>query len=354
MDSIVITDFKGKYLAVSQKKAENWGRTREEMIGLSDDVLMEPAEAEASWKLSAQVIETGQPVADVVQKVHRNGKDVFYSVSKYLSRATIGDEDVHFVVSITRDITRRMEVEELVKTDLAAILHEQKNIAVGHKGMLNYIISILKKNKVEKSIGLLEAMKDECDISENRIKIANLRIAQIGIEKPELPQTESVFDLREVFDDVLAQHKRQMHFAGIQIDDSMHLIAPETVFLKTVKDWVRFAIEAAVDNEIKYGETISKLTYGVDVDLEQDRIIFNISSNGVKIDEEFVKSRLFKKGQRAKNTADKEGTGFGLYAAREYMRQLGGEMWYEEETNGEWMGFYIALPLSALQYPDQL
>jgi signal transduction histidine kinase len=141
-----------------------------------------------------------------------------------------------------------------------------------------------------------------------------------------------------------------MKIANVCFDNSAGFINPGEVMMKTVYDWLVYAMEQVMDNNLKFGgETLSRIALGFRKEPTQKRLLIIISTDGLKVPEEFAKTRMFKKGQRAEETADKDGTGFGLYTARQYMRQLGGDMWCEPKEEDEWMSFFIALPLDILE-----
>jgi PAS domain S-box-containing protein len=323
-----------------------------DLIGMSDENFMTPEEAKLSFEDDLRAFE-GEIIRDRIEKVTRNDGTVSYlSVTKV--PWTDNGENVFGIIGISQDITRRMEMEELVKTDLHSMTHDFKNMLVGHHGLIDYVISLLAKGKVEKSVSLLTQLQGECENFKERLLMTNLRISQLGIEKPIQPETDTIFDLTDLFNKINEKYQPAMKDKSVELDSFMGLIPPGKFFLKTIYEWLYFAVDNIFSNEIKHGgEKLSRMTFGAEMDNEKKQLRINVSSDGVRIDPEFVETKLFKKGQRAKEAAGKEGTGFGLYTAREYMRQLGGEMVYFEENQGEWMGFVIILPLSVVQFPPE-
>lgn len=339
---------------VNDAKAARSGIRPEDVIGQTDAKFMTFENAMRSFETD-MLAYNGQIVEDYIEKTIRpDGSVTWTSATKAPLKDPTGN--TFGIVGISRDITERMQelersnkVEKLVRTEVRAILHNLKNILVGHGGFIGYIISLLTKGKIQKCLSLLPKRISECILYEEQIKTMMLRIAQLGTDKPELPETESIFDLRILFDKLIDRHSQKMNDSGIQLDDFMGLIPEGKYILKTIMNWLAFAIDSVIDNQIKYGEVITRITFGAEINIQQAQLVINVSSDGIRINEEFAKTRLFNIGQRAKDTSHKEGTGFGLYTAREYIRSLGGEMEYVDVVADDWMGFVIILPLSVLQ-----
>lgn len=71
----------------------------------------------------------------------------------------------------------------------------------------------------------------------------------------------------------------------------------------------------------------------------ESQVQINIEDNGIGMDEEFIKNRLFKPFDTTKGLA---GMGIGAYESREYVRQLGGEI-FVSSTPGVGSRFSVVL-----------
>lgn len=334
---------------VNKAKAANSEVEPEVMIGKKDSDFMPQREAEIAFEDDMRAY-NGENIDRIERRIRPDGSVVFVSVTK--SQLKDSEGNVIGISGIAKDITRRIEIEQLMQLELQVIIHDLGNTLVGHGGFMEYMISLLQKGKYEKCLNLLPSRIEECLLYKERIQALNLKLSQMGLEKPELPRTETLFDLRtDVFDKILLKHGYTIQTMGIKLDDFMGLIPEGKFILSTVKEWLLYSLDQPFHNQLKYGETIKRITFGAEIDSQQQHLIINVSSDGLKINEEFARTKLFKKGQRANETSHKEGTGFGLYTAREYIRELGGEMLYVPVVSGEhseWMGFTIVLPLSVL------
>jgi len=102
-------------------------------------------------------------------------------------------------------------------------------------------------------------------------------------------------------------------------------------------------LESVISNAIFYsrggGSVVIKL------DKKIDTFLITVSDTGIGIPED-EQSNIFSKFTRASNAklVKTDGTGLGLYIAREAVRLLGGKIWFESQQ-GRGTTFYIELPV---------
>lgn len=98
-----------------------------------------------------------------------------------------------------------------------------------------------------------------------------------------------------------------------------------------------------VDNSIKYTEQGS---VRVSVKLEEGAIVTRVSDSGMGIDPADLPN-LFQKFSRGKGMSlvHTEGTGLGLYVAREMVAAHGGKIWAESPGKGRGSTFVVSLPM---------
>ena len=106
---------------------------------------------------------------------------------------------------------------------------------------------------------------------------------------------------------------------------------------------LRQVISNLVDNSIKYtprGE-ISVLLYKTP---DRKKILFSLSDTGIGMSE-LTKEKIFKKFSRAEGVSKvyTEGTGLGLYVAKEIIKKHEGRIWAESKGEGHGSSFYVEL-----------
>lgn len=109
---------------------------------------------------------------------------------------------------------------------------------------------------------------------------------------------------------------------------------------------IKLVIENLLSNAVKY--TLSQGTVAVNLEKDKDRLIFSVKDNGVGIPAEQQK-QVFSKFFRSNNIAryQTEGTGLGLYIAKNVVEELDGKMWFESEEN-KGTTFSFSLPISVI------
>ena len=110
------------------------------------------------------------------------------------------------------------------------------------------------------------------------------------------------------------------------------------------KEKISLAISNLVDNAINYTKE-GKISIQFEYDSKDKQVKFSVKDTGIGISEEQQK-RLFSKFFRGINAikAETEGTGLGLFIAKNIIEAHGGRIWFESEE-GKGTTFYFTLPL---------
>lgn len=120
-------------------------------------------------------------------------------------------------------------------------------------------------------------------------------------------------------------------------------ISTETPLLEFDYEKISMAVGNLLDNAIKYTPAGGKVSMKVSV--ERNRVVISISDSGIGVPKEQF-DRVFTKFFRSANAQlyRTDGTGLGLYVAKNIVAQHGGSMWFESvEDRGS--TFYFSLPL---------
>jgi PAS domain S-box-containing protein len=137
------------------------------------------------------------------------------------------------------------------------------------------------------------------------------------------------------------------------IKDSQEEISRKKILLKFEKpksklpkinmdaEKMKLAVQNFIDNAVKYTSAKGKITISLKYDKNKKRIIFSIKDNGIGIPEK-QHSRVFSKFFRGVNVVkmDVEGTGLGLFIAKNIIEAHGGKTWFESKE-GKGSTFYI-------------
>jgi PAS domain S-box-containing protein len=116
---------------------------------------------------------------------------------------------------------------------------------------------------------------------------------------------------------------------------------PNKIIVQHDKKIIRTVLQNLVTNAIKYSDEKGEII--INIQVENDTIIFKISDNGIGIPEEEQKY-LFDRFYRAKNALNIQGTGIGLNIIKKYIELIGGNITFTSKIN-HGTTFIVSLPI---------
>jgi PAS domain S-box-containing protein len=355
-DSIVFADLGGKYVEVSKKKADNWGRSRAEMRGLTDFDLMEPIEAQQARDDSLKVIATGVAITNCRRKAIRNGEVVWYSLSE--QPWFDGAGQIIGTISTSRDITDTENLREAMRLFFSDAAHKIKSPIEVANLLFSRIIkgrygNLDKGDAESQSIfNVLKNLYQQYRMIEKR---AHDSLDHVGMlshtnDVEAISQIQTIDLGRDVFDYLLDIHAATFEENNVYIDGSMGLVPPGEVIIKADLNMLRSVIEQFITNSVKYGKIgKDKLNISYGYKLDDEKIYLNFYNDGQPIDEAFIAQGLLcKPFERANETSEVvEGNGLGMHLVESFMQMMGGGFKYETTRNNH-PNFIIWLPISSL------
>lgn len=147
--------------------------------------------------------------------------------------------------------------------------------------------------------------------------------------------------VRNIFDDFSQINKKRkipLKFT-LEIDENKKFIVTAD------QEKVRQAMSNIADNALKYTEA-GFIKISLYKNPEKNTIIFKVQDSGAGMEKEFL-DRIFQKFTRASDGALSmyvEGTGLGLYVAREIVKAHNGDIRAESEGLGRGSVFYVEFP----------
>ena len=109
------------------------------------------------------------------------------------------------------------------------------------------------------------------------------------------------------------------------------------------KERIRLVVENILSNAVKY--TLAKGKIEIGFSQKNEFLLCSIQDDGVGIpinQQEHVFEKFFRSDNVLKYQT--EGTGLGLYIAKNIVEQLGGEIWFESREN-EGTKFVFSIPI---------
>ncbi|MEI7620098.1 MAG: ATP-binding protein [Candidatus Falkowbacteria bacterium] len=326
-DNIVITDPMGTIFYINKATEKNTGYTFDEVVGKNPSELwgghMDKQYYAEMWdkiKVKKEVF-VGQ-----FENTRKNGE-------KYIAAVDISsvlDEygEILFFISIERDITREMMIEKMKDEFVGLASHQLRTPLTGIK----WFSELLLRNKYQ------NLNKEQLDFLE-QIKISNQRMIKLVNELLDISHIET-------------GQKFEIKKADFKVNDLINEVLPENISLIKTKELnivneipdnllifadyvkIRQVLSNMISNATKYTPATKTIKISTTTDAVKGLVIISVSDEGMGIPAA-QKGRLFEKFFRADNARIQEpnGTGLGLYIAREIIRAHGGEMWFESEEN---------------------
>ncbi len=178
------------------------------------------------------------------------------------------------------------------------------------------------------------------EVTENLIELVDDLLNVIRIEEGRFGFSFQKIDLAQVLLSVIGQNRIIAENKGLKIEEQVKIIAP----LSLDEEKITVAFENIISNAIKY--TPAEGTIKIFLKSENGKIIVTISDTGIGVPEK-DKPRIFEKFFRSRNAfhMETEGTGLGLYIAKNIIQAHGGKISFSSEE-GKGTTFTVSLPIA--------
>jgi PAS domain S-box-containing protein len=354
-DVIYFKDKSGRLILVNQAHAKGLGLKPDQVIGKTDFDLFPKRRAEAMFKDDMNVIKTGKPIIDKIERATRpDGVDNYVSTTKIPQYDQNGK--VIGIIGITRDITRRKRFEELkeekariqkrlelleelnrLKSDFVSVVsHELRTPLAIIKELVTVVlnedagpINEKQRETVRRAIENVERLEEIiCELLDiSRIERDKLRLRYCLVNINDLLRESAAFFKR------LAKEK------GISLDYKM---PKKQINLFVDADRINQVVSNLINNAIKFTEQGGRIT--VEVKILDTRVRIGVIDTGIGITKKDM-PKLFDMFEQVskKIDAEKKGIGLWLSLAKELVIRHGGEIWAESRL-GVGSKFYFTLP----------
>ncbi len=353
-DVIYFNDRKGKLLLVNKAHAKGLGLKPDQVAGKTDFNFFSKERAKAMARDDQYVFKTGKPIIDKIERATRpDGIDNYVSTTKIPRFDEKGK--VIGLIGITRDITRRMHIEDSrkEKTTLRKKMESLEEI----NRMKSELISIVSHELrvplaiVKEAVMIIfDGLAGEVNAKQKNL----LHKAKDNIERLK-KIIEDLLDMSRIEQDTL-----KLHYSLVNLNELLEsssdffkkLAAEKGISLRydIPKDEVNIFIDAGritqvvnnlINNAIKFTEQGGSIK--VELEVMETRVRIGVIDTGVGIYKEDL-SKLFQKFVQVSKVpgADRKGLGLGLSIAKELVNKHGGEIWAESKL-GVGSKFYFTL-----------
>ncbi|MFA4942770.1 MAG: ATP-binding protein [Patescibacteria group bacterium] len=337
-DNIVITDSMGTIFYVNKATEKNTGYTFNESVGKNPGKLWGGKMTKEYYADMWNVIKTRKEVfVGQFNNVRKNGEKYIAAVD--ISSVLDEQGEILFFVSIERDITREAMIEQMKDEFVGLASHQLRTPLTGIKWFSELLIRNKYQNLNAEQLDFLEQIRSS---NQRMIKLVNelLDISHIETgQKFEIKKAD--FKINDVIKEALADDISLIKTKSLNIVNEI----PDDLLIFADYVKIKQVMSNLINNATKYTPSGKAVQIKAVTDKAKGWVVISVTDQGMGIPA-LQKSRLFEKFFRADNARIQEpnGTGLGLYIARELIRAHGGEMWFESEENKE-TTFYFSIPL---------
>lgn len=302
------------------------------------NILGRPVSAKAS--AGRPVGRASSSAGKEIKKVFRKEWQVREDLVLEISTIPLGKEEAgpKGTLVVLHDITREKIIERL-KTEFVSIsAHQLRTPLSAIKWTLRMLLDgdLGRINKEQK-----EFLEKTYRSNERMIDLINSLLNVTRIEEGRFLYRPILMDLSEIVESVI--ESLQEEIKRRQID--FKFVKPEKKLPKVMADRekIRLAIQNLIDNAVRY--TLPGGRVKVSLKQTNGEIKFKVEDSGLGIPKN-QQDRVFRKFFRGVNAVrlETEGSGLGLFIAKNVIEAHNGKIWFESEEN-KGATFYFTLPI---------
>ncbi|MDR3558820.1 MAG: HAMP domain-containing sensor histidine kinase [Candidatus Pacebacteria bacterium] len=261
----------------------------------------------------------------------------------------VSESIVVSVILIIGTIITRM-VDEIIRLDkmksdfVSVASHQLRTPLSAVKWETEILLEKENKGLTDKQLKNIESI---AFLNQRMIRLVNDLLDVARIEQKRLIIRQRRFDFAKLVGDVFRQFQPTFEERHLEVVLNVKKNLPWAV---ADPEKIKIVVENLIGNAVKYttsGGKVETLIYSKD-----GFLIFEVKDNGVGIPEEQI-SRIFNKFFRSDNAVkyQTEGTGLGLYIAKNIVEQSRGKIWFQSIENvGSLFAFSIP---EAKEEPDK-
>ncbi len=271
--------------------------------------------------------------------VYLRGKNGTFPV--IVASARVRGKDFPAMTVMTfRDYAKEAEVDRMKSDFISVAAHQIKTPLTA----LKWIVGTLTGAKTVRPPEEAEVIGQLSDVVRHLDELVHALLNVSRIESGKLVLEPRPVALAPIVEDAMKEvelkaKEKNLHLSLVVGDDVAEAMADSRIIREVYKN--------LLTNAVKYTSKGGHVHVEIAGDGESVRSSVKDDGYGIPDAE---KDRVFAKFFRASNVVglDEEGTGLGLYYAKQVVEASGGEMWFES-TQGKGSTFYFRLPVAELR-----
>lgn len=334
-DGVVAIDRAWNIILFNKAASDICGWTHEEAIGKPFRSILKfvrESDREENIEFIEQAMVWGKVhfMEDHTVLVRKDGSEVPIGDSAAPIKSENGQ--VTGAVIIFRDMTREREAARL-KSDFAYASHQFRTPVTRALWSMEVVLegSGINREKRNLLLGIYLAIKSIGELSSQLLEISEIDQGRIMMKLEDINFADSLNRALNLLEE--ARKQKNIVLKTELARDLPRLNTDSKLFEKVLFE--------VVGNAIEYGKKDSEVN--IDASLQGDNILVLVKDSGIGIPQD-QQQLIFTKFFRGKNIPENSaGAGLGLYIAREYIKMMGGKIWFESK-DGKGTIFSILLP----------
>jgi len=338
-DAVLVVDEKRRIILFNRAAERITGYLTGEVIGQpASEILKMVFERDRSPNnIIEEVFKSGkvQEITNHTLLIDKKGKEI--SIADSAAPITDRDGKLFGCIVVFRDVTHEREIDRQKSEFISVASHQLRTPLTSIKWFLEMLLDgdagALNKEQREMVEQVFQSGERMIDLVNKLLNVSRIESGRVAV-KP-VPTDLNIM-IKGVITELLSIAKQR--------EIKLQVSSPKLPEINIDPNLVREVFMNLLSNAIKYSKDKSAVTLTAAV--KGKDILFSIADEGIGIPKK-EQVKIFHKFFRAENAVvrETEGTGMGLYVAKNVVELSGGQIWFKsEEAKGS--TFFFTLPVS--------
>lgn len=240
------------------------------------------------------------------------------------------------MVALLENISEAKRLEEMKSDFLSTVSHELRTPLTTVKGYVSLLLNPKSQISEEKKTEFLQAIEKQAD---NLAQMINELLDVSRLEAGQFELKKQLVQLKTMIEKVIVNLHPRVRNRTIEVK-----LPPELPPVFVDPDRTEQVFTNLIDNALKYSPADKPVI--IEGWKENEKVVVMVQDFGPGIAPAEI-PHIFEKFHRVDRRLSREieGTGLGLYIAKNLIEAHGGEIWVESQLN-QGSKFFVALPIS--------
>ena len=333
---VTITDIDKKILFINRVGLSLLGKNREDVLGKQCNLIWN-VDICKDKRCGVERLKRGEKIRSEFQIDNA----IYTSIARFLKDVSgnkIGHVEVMTNITDTKKQKKQMLQSEALHRAkdkiFSVVSHDIRGTIANLLSVLRIIIESDESNDIK-----TELLKDATEQLEKNFEMVDNLLRWAKTQMQGIVAISSFFDIQE---ESLAVTDRLQKMAINKQISLVNLIAKQNVFIDL--DMFNVILRNLTYNALKYTSSGGSVTLTSEV--EDKMIVIAVKDTGTGMSPEVIKN-IFKTSKISSviGTNDEMGTGLGLILSAEFVKNIGGKIWFTSEL-GKGSTFYFSIPIT--------